>query len=310
MSIQAIADRVFVHATNYQVQKSVLPMERDTNHHESGDDVDEDDPYLRLNLSGLAQSKPVYLGLDSNAGLRFRQNLFVSGMSTNAPYLRGMSTVALGLNEACCQRGKGKVFMVAMLDSVPPLKGHTAEARKASRNVVRAFYRMPKLVYVPLRWSKKDQADWNSMTHTNRYLTLNARAGALMYKDLVMPVDLVYDPVEKASFQVDALIDDGSGCKVLLAIVPKAYLGWSWEFHQRATTTHMGGSSMDNAAGAWHVVDEDDVADLRVGDADQVVETLDEMYYAKTPGSLVWMESLLRGMIELDRQLKIMDSDW
>lgn len=64
---------------------------------------------------------------------------------------------------------------------------------------------------------------------------------------------------------------------------------------------------MDNPAGAWHVVREDNVADLYVKDAEEVVRKLDTMYYARVPGSLIWMKSLFSGLIEFNRQLVTME---
>ncbi|KAL8790224.1 MAG: hypothetical protein Q9213_000756, partial [Squamulea squamosa] len=108
------------------------------------------------------------------------------------------------------------------------------QAPSAVKMVARGYYRLPRLVYVPIRWSKRDKDSWNAMEHKNRLQTLNVRAGGLMYKDIVMPINLIYDPSERRGFHFEAFVDEASGCLAVLFINPKAFVGWSRQFQNKA----------------------------------------------------------------------------
>ena len=50
----------------------------------------------------------------------------------------------------------------------------TKESRdkEAVKSCVRAFYRFPKLVYVPYVWTKTDQEMWKAMNHVGKCLII------------------------------------------------------------------------------------------------------------------------------------------
>lgn len=80
------------------------------------------------------------------------------------------------------------------------------------------YYRMPDLVYIPFSWGERDKANWLAMDHEgvcsllevklpsdcingfisilDRQLLLNARSEIIMRKEVVMPIDLTYDPIK------------------------------------------------------------------------------------------------------------------
>lgn len=80
------------------------------------------------------------------------------------------------------------------------------------KKIIAASYRIPKLLYVPYCWSEQEKAEWLAMPHfgrqmtrrisvgssdTDRLLLLNARGGAVMPEQTVMPIDLKYDAEER-----------------------------------------------------------------------------------------------------------------
>lgn len=89
--------------------------------------------------------------------------------------------------------------------------------------IVCSFHQLPKLVYVSFSRRDEDQEDWRTTNHHGKYLLidgisdpdeidvlmneqyadrftmLNARAGGIPRKDVVMPIDLIYDDIEKVS---------------------------------------------------------------------------------------------------------------
>ena len=107
--------------------------------------------------------------------------------------------------------------MVPMLQTLPGQMMRDANTCEATAKTIWAFYRMPKLIYIPYKWGNRDKAQWRAMSHArkccgclrhmfdadsmkDRLQALNARAGALMYKDVVMPMDLAFDAIERVSY--------------------------------------------------------------------------------------------------------------
>ena len=76
----------------------------------------------------------------------------------------------------------------------------------------------------------------------DRLAVLNARAGDLLCKDIVIPIDLIYDAIEKVnilwassllmswpyqkSIRVNTYISEDFGSRVILTIAPKSYVEW------------------------------------------------------------------------------------
>ncbi|KAI4090523.1 MAG: hypothetical protein LQ344_004664 [Seirophora lacunosa] len=192
-------------------------------------------------LVELHPDERVYRGVDSDGGLSFRQKLREGHQGTKA--VRAQGLVALGLTEACCDIGVGKVhclhrrgkpqltsswvYYVPMLDAFPKdwkLPRDDAEDR-ATLTVINGFYRIPRLLYAHIAWTAQERQDWMAMKHEDRLAVLNARGGALGQRDLVMPISFEYDPIEKQeAFRVTAYFGGLPGFRAFLAIVPKAYL--------------------------------------------------------------------------------------
>ncbi|KAL8762048.1 MAG: hypothetical protein Q9184_001895 [Pyrenodesmia sp. 2 TL-2023] len=148
------------------------------------------------------------------------------------------------------------------------------------------YQRLPKLVYVPFRWGEEDKTDWTLMSHNTRLSLLNGRGGSIMPRDV-------------ENFHINGLIDEHSGSKAVLAIVPKAYVGWYSELQQGTLTVWGSGE----VSGAYYVVDHATLAKFQVANAEQVVQKLSDMYFANIPRCLVRYERLVDGLGELFRQL-------
>ncbi|KAL8831239.1 MAG: hypothetical protein Q9170_005383 [Blastenia crenularia] len=187
----------------------------------------------------------------------------------NLKFLNASSRVALGPTDVCCREGIGKLLIVPMLMKISENMTNAGgrSAHSATANAIRGFYRLPRLVYVPYRWSKRDKRHWATMDHDARFQPLNARAGALMLKGLIMPINLVV----QREFQLDAFVDDDSGCKALLAIEPRALVGWSQQFQQKAKAVRLAKTQMDTAHGAWYEVDKAALTEYRAEDAEEVI---------------------------------------
>ncbi|KAL8707765.1 MAG: hypothetical protein Q9225_007710 [Loekoesia sp. 1 TL-2023] len=254
--------------------------------------------FPRTLIGKVPPTENVYQGTDKDKRLLFRQNIYDEVVTKVTGYLTGSPLVALGLTEVCCRIGKGKVLWMDVGSNVPKLAKETAAPELVAKTV-RAHSRMPDLLYIPYIWGARDQAHWAAMEHNNRLQTLNARAGALMLTDVVMP----------EMFQFDAYSDEHSGCKALLAIVPKAFIGWCWQFHEKAIALHTSGGSINDGGDAWYVVKERALVDYQVDNAEMVAMRLNEMYHAGVPRSLIKFEVLLKGIMQYHRyRLEMEDS--
>ena len=62
---------------------------------------------------------------------------------------------------------------------------------------------------------------------------------------------------------------------------------------------------MDDAGGAYYVVDPQKVEDYRVKDAEEVVRQLWRMYFAQEPRSIVFFEEVVKGLVELHESMAV-----
>ncbi|KAL8818362.1 MAG: hypothetical protein Q9223_002979 [Gallowayella weberi] len=223
-------------------------------------------------LNNLEPEDRIYLGLDPFGGLLSRPHISIWS-TAEGPDLPERCLLALGLTEVCRRKGKGKGLW--------------------------SFARLPKLIYVPFVWGESDKDVWDSLKHQHRLQILNARAGCLMLEDLVMSIEITYDPEEKETFKINALIDANSGSKAILAIIPRAYIGWYSEL-QKGTPTRYG---RDEIWGAYYMVDRMMLADHRVEDAEQVTDKLWIMYHHPIDGALVWYREILETLLEVFKHM-------
>lgn len=133
----------------------------------------------------------IYLGEDSEARLEFRTNLSIVDEKYRQFNLTGAPLVALGLTEVCRKIGKGKIYWIPK----PEPTGYTQY--KEGNAGVYIFRQLPDLIYDSVVWGPDEYKAWDSMSHSARHRTLNARAGALKSTQCVMPIALTYDAIEK-----------------------------------------------------------------------------------------------------------------
>lgn len=135
-----------------------------------------------------------------------------------------------------------------------------------------------------------------------------------MRKDCVMPIDLAYQITEDVSTirphldpaliftQEDVRLNGyngaDTGTKALLAITPKAYLGWCTELQDKPDEFTFARSSMEDGQGAWFVANLETLRKYQQGSAEAVLDRLWDMYFEGEPRSLVKFEDILRGVIE------------
>lgn len=89
----------------------------------------------------------------------------------------------------------------------------------------------------------------------------------------------------------------------MLAIVPKAFLGWSSELQKSARGFEMGGATMNNQEGAWYVATAKQLAEYQVDNAEMIVEKLWDMYFANMSGSLFRYKSINIGLRHFSSKL-------
>ncbi len=132
-----------------------------------------------------------------------------------------------------------------------------------------------------------------------------------------MPMDLVYDEIEKArlshkkqemiysldkqkTLRFNGYTTEDAGCKALLAIVPKAYVGWARQFQQYHQDLVFAEGGFKDGQGAWWVADATALQhDCGVDDAEAVITRLWDMYFEGEERSLVRFEDVIVGLIEL-----------
>ncbi|KAL8840116.1 MAG: hypothetical protein Q9170_001464 [Blastenia crenularia] len=262
-------------------------------------------------LVELHPDERIYQGVDRDGGLSFRQRLREGHQGTKA--VRAQGLIALGLTEACCDIGVGKVYHVPMLDAFPEVwgVGPPTEEYERTLTVTNGFYRIPRLLYTSVDWTPQERQDWMAMKHENRLAVLNARGGAVPQGGLVMPINLQYEPLERVRntisdmesqllmaqqehFKVTAHFSGLRGYRAFLAIVPKAYLTWNVDFDRLSC----GYQLMDRGVcqEAWGLMDPSTLHEYLMTDAERVVRKLDEMFFAEKERSLTLVSDVLRAV--------------
>lgn len=152
----------------------------------------------------------------------------------------------------------------------------------------------------------------------DRCALLNARSGSIAGKQLVMPIDLTYDEIARVSPKISyracktkalqhtihlrGFVDEDSGCKAVLVIVPKVYLGWYNEIRANYIAFNVGGKGVDvDAKKAWIATRESFLRDYQISSVEDIISKLDAMYFAEKPRSLLKLQSVLEGLTELER---------
>ncbi|KAL9042305.1 MAG: hypothetical protein Q9180_000701 [Flavoplaca navasiana] len=182
-------------------------------------------PIIPASITEYPKTEPIYQGVDDDGNLLFRQFLFEGLQVIERKPLAAPAFIAMGLTEVMSQTGLGKMFYNP-LPFVAKEWVEKTSAKDTAARIIWVIKRMPELVYIPYVWSRRDVAAWTDMTHYDRYSLLNARAGGVMGKDNVMPVDLKYDAVPRESFRMNEYVNKEAGPKAMLMIMPKPYIGW------------------------------------------------------------------------------------
>ncbi|KAL9042668.1 MAG: hypothetical protein Q9180_000437 [Flavoplaca navasiana] len=253
-------------------------------------------------INSLPYTEAIFQGLNEHGGLQFRQHIHVH-VNSEARALPSNALVALGLTEICCGIGRGKVFFIPMPTTLSRERFLKTPNKTEAARAIWGFYRMPRLVYVPLNWGPREQCQWADMTHDDRYQLLNGRAGGLQKEDMCMPIDLIYHADEHETFTINGYVDENAGCKATLAILPNAFVGWHSQFQNEAGPLQMAGGSMDDAGGAWYTVEPRKVKHCSVETGEDVVKALRRMYFAQEPRSLVKFGEVVEGLIRLHENL-------
>ncbi|KAL8870704.1 MAG: hypothetical protein Q9174_003312 [Haloplaca sp. 1 TL-2023] len=224
----------------------------------------------------MDRTENIYQGTDDAGRMCFRQNTRIT-TDLQGSWTPGIALVAMGLTEACCRIGTGKVYYVPTAKRYSKDPGTSGSKTHDPTQRVWGFYRMPKLLYIPYHWSKEDKDSWLGMSH--------------------------YMGNSQEQWFINANVNDTSGPKVLLAIVPKTFLGWHTQMRQTASAAGKfqgGGLAMDDPRGSWHITDDTAMAEHRCENAEAVIEELCRMYNARMPGSHIQYRSLIDALIKLD----------
>ncbi|KAL2428052.1 hypothetical protein ABEF91_006809 [Exophiala dermatitidis] len=86
--------------------------------------------------------------------------------------------VALGLNELCCERGLGKVYVFL------PYAGYVLYSRLASTH---AFAAIPELLYIPEDWDDEDRRRWKDLKPERQLSLIHSRNGMIPHDMAVVP---------------------------------------------------------------------------------------------------------------------------
>ncbi|KAL8809434.1 MAG: hypothetical protein Q9200_003425 [Gallowayella weberi] len=186
--------------------------------------------------------------------------------------------IALILTECCCNERKGKLFYIPMEDRIGKRK-HLKNNKELTENAC-IYHRLPKLLYYPMPWDEEECNLWRAMAHTDRLQLLNARGGALPRGKYVMPIDLIFDTSEKVYVRLNAYNDAESGCQAILAIVPKAYLGWRADLYQSHGPLEFVGDGWADGRGAFYPADKKTLEKHQFWNPSDIVRRLDEISVA------------------------------
>ena len=89
-----------------------------------------------------------------------------------------------------------------------------------------------------------------------------------------------------------------TGCKALLVISPKAFLGWCPEMQENAVF-EVAQEGMSGPQGAWYSTNSDALGRFQCQDAASIAERLWDIYWAQEARSLVRFDAILDALTRL-----------
>ncbi|KAL8819217.1 MAG: hypothetical protein Q9223_002299 [Gallowayella weberi] len=107
----------------------------------------------------------------------------------------------------------------------------------------------------------------------------------------------------KVYVRLNAYNDAESGCQAILAIVPKAYLGWRADLYQSHGPLEFVGDGWADGRGAFYPADKKTLEKHQFWNPSDIVRRLDEMYFEKKASAPVKLQTIIDGVIEFRRQL-------
>ena len=102
------------------------------------------------------------------------------------------------------------------------------------------------------------------------------------------------------TFQLNGLIGAQSGSKAMLAIMPKAYLGWYSEL-QKGTLTEYGARQTQ---GAYYTVDHDMIKRTQCRTGEILVDKLLTMFESPIEGAVIKYRQIVETLIEVFKQME------
>ncbi|KAL8645237.1 MAG: hypothetical protein Q9226_007389 [Calogaya cf. arnoldii] len=256
-------------------------------------------------IQDYPREKPIYIGEHPDGSLQFAVD--ITARNTKDPIttnhlLQERYIVSLAMTEACCKIRQGKVYWYPNYDAIPRINAKHKEPIRTMNSTL--FHRLPKLVYIPIKWGEEDAKSWLSMSHEDRLIMLNARGGTIPRVTNLMPIDLVWEDEEKTEVWLNAY-NETTPNRATLAIVPKAYLGWHGDLSEGNEGRVYAKKGVTDGAGAFTVANNTTLEQYRVEGADAIVQGLLKMYYEGKPKSLCSLQYLIDGSIGLHHRLHI-----
>ncbi|KAL8883030.1 MAG: hypothetical protein Q9198_000068 [Flavoplaca austrocitrina] len=124
--------------------------------------------------------------------------------------------------------------------------------------------------------------------------------GKLLYVPLPLPKSLpqgapdsekeIWDECLQETVELNGFGGVDGGCKAVLAVVPKVYLGWHSALRANGQDTS-----------SWYSVDEERLKEEQCASGEEVVNKLWDMFFENRPGSLIHLDSILRAAAEWQR---------
>ncbi|OAP60178.1 hypothetical protein AYL99_05180 [Fonsecaea erecta] len=125
------------------------------------------------------------------------------------------SRMALALTAACCELGKGKVFVLQPdVSDLSSRRQRLVEARAA-------FLAVPSLFFVPSTWSADEQARWTTMRPLSQLEELTSRSGVVPLSQSVLPIDVELSSEPEACPTLNGL----KTATATIIIAPTPYAG-------------------------------------------------------------------------------------
>ncbi|KAL8680693.1 MAG: hypothetical protein Q9186_003133 [Xanthomendoza sp. 1 TL-2023] len=263
-------------------------------------------PDYRL-ITKLLEDESFYQGIEKDGSFKLLSNIALV-RPPNA-YITERYLVAIALTEVCRKYGRGKVTKARTLlymsetDHSPieilylpmPLPTKPSEsAQNVDQEIwdvcLQVHGRLPALVYVPHDWTPVEKRIWDSWEAKDRLISLNARAGPIMRKDIVLPLDLIFTLHTPGGLMLNDFGGASGGCKAVLAVLPKVYLGWHSAIRPQGQETS-----------DWYAIGEERLQSHQCTSARQVIDKLWDMFFECQAGSLVQLGSILGIVAEWQR---------